>query len=560
MIDAKFQQYKDDEYTNLEKSFVTYADLVGINFLNSTTDAEPFVTLPTFGHGLIGKYVKKYDIENIEKQNVIVRETVYRKLLNVDTVLKRRNADWQLVVVYGYRSRDIQQQLFNDEQEKIKIENPGLSENEITENVHRRIAVPSVAGHPTGGAVDVTIYDFENKCFLDFGTEVRDFSTRDVYFKSPFISKQQKDNRSLLRKIMCNEGFAPYDGEWWHFSYGDKEWAFYSRRQASRNKSDILSVDNYDKYLYAQKSSSELVYVDKYRDSAVVPQVGFIRLAIQKKGRLTEDTINILTKSGIDVAHDGGSFFGKCHNFPLEILFVRDDDIPSLVDAGAADIGIVGKNTYDELDCKSEIVKNLGFGRCALAIAIPEDSNIESIFDLSGKKVATSYPNSAKKFFDEANVSDVEVVPLSGSVEMAVTIGYADAIVDLVSTGGSLRQNKLKFLHKIFDSESVLVANKDVFSNKDKSTTINRLLIRINGYLSAKSYKRIMFSVSAEQLKFVNPILSQAKLLHAHDVLGGAEQNIVNAIIKKSSVWDIVEKLREIGATDIVLHDIESII
>ena len=564
MIDERVQQHREEEYANLEKGFVSYADLTTVTELDIAADAEPFVTLSTYGKGLIGKYVVRYDIENLQNQNIIIRESVYKKLLNVDAALKRKNGNWQLVVVYGYRSFDVQQQLFNAELEKVRAENPDVSDNEIIEIVHRRIAVPHVAGHPTGGTVDVTIYDFTNERYLDFGTEVRDFSTKDVYFKSKFISKPQADNRSLLRSVMTAEDFVPYDGEWWHFSYGDKEWAFYQQRQAKRSKSD-KSKKNL-KYLYAQKSPFALVYADKYRDSATIEQAGTIRLAMQKKGRLTDETINILTKSGIDVAYDEGKFFGKCSNFPLEILLVRDDDIPDLIDANVADIGVVGKNMYEEFDCQSLILKELGFGRCALAIAVPESSSIESIFDLSGKRVATSYRRSVEKFFAEEGITDVKIVPLSGSVEMAPTLGYADAIVDIVSTGSSLRQNKLKFLHKIFDSESVLIVNKTANDNQDKRATIDRLVCRISGYLSAKSYKHITFSIPTKQLEAIKEVLSSAKLLSSSDahIFAGDKPNgtkisIVRAVVKKASIWDIVENLRESGAKDIVFNDIESI-
>jgi len=563
MPDERIKQHVEEEYAKLEKSFVSYADLTTVTELDITADAEPFITLPAYGEGLIGKYVVRYDIESLQNQNIIVRESVYKKLLLVDAALKRRNGNWQLVVVYGYRSFDIQQQLFNNELEKVRTENPGINENEITEIVHRRVAVPSVAGHPTGGTVDVTIYDFANDCYLDFGTEVRDFSTKDVYFKSKFISKQQADNRSLLRTVMTAENFAPYDGEWWHFSYGDKEWAFYYQRQALRSKSD-KSTKNL-KYLYAHKPPFALVYADKYRDSATVEQVGSIRLAMQKKGRLTDETIHILTKAGIDVAYDEGRFFGKCNNFPLELLFVRDDDIPDLIDAGIADIGIVGKNIYEEYDCQSLIIKELGFGRCALAIAVPETSQIKSIFDLSGKKVATSYRRSVEKFFKKENITGIQIVSLSGSVEMAPTLGYADAIVDIVSTGSSLRQNKLKFLHKIFDSESVLIVNKNSNDNQDKRATIDRLVNRISGYLSAKNFKHITFSISTKRLASIRAVLSSANLICSSDAytfdddkLSNNKYSIVRAVVRKSSVWDVVEKLREIGAKDIVFNDIES--
>jgi len=559
----EYQKLKEAKYAALEKNFVTYANLTTVTVLDITTDLEPFVTLPSFGKGLIGKYVVRYDIENLQNQNIILRKGVYEKLQNVDGALKRKKdyENCQLVVVYGYRSFDMQQQLFNTAREKFIEKNPGFDESEITEAIHREVAVPAVAGYPTGGAVDVTIYDYENGRFLDFGTDARDFSTKDAYYDSPYISDLQRNNRVFLRKIMTAEDFAPYNGEWWHFSYGDKEWAFYKyqrsnykRRGTVAPKPDIREL----KYLYAQKSPTELIYADKFRTSASVERADMVRLAVQKKGRLTDDTIDILNKSGMDVAYDEGKFFGKCNNFPLEILFVRDDDIPNLVDAGAADIGIVGENVYNEYDCKSEILKKMGFGRCALAIAVPENSSITSIFDLSNKRVATSYRRSVEKFFKDEGIN-VDIVDVSGSVEMSPTIGYADAIADLVSTGSSLRQNNLKFLHKIFDSESILIANRPALENSHKRATVDHLLSRISGYLNAKKYKHIMFSIPNTQIENVIPVLSNAKLLSKSAALDNGDISVVRAVIHKSSVWDVIGQLEELGAVDIVLYNIENI-
>ena len=554
------QQHKEKQYTNLEKNFVSYADLTTVTVLDIASDTEPFVTLPSFGKGLIGRYVVKYDIESQQRHNIVVRKSVYDKLQSVDAALKRKKGyeNCQLVVVYGYRSIDVQQQLFNSKCEKLRNENPEIDNSEILEIVHRSVAVPAVAGYPTGGAVDVTIYDFANESYLDFGTDARDVSTKDAYYASPFITEAQKNRRLFLRKIMTAEDFAPYNGEWWHFSYGDKEWAFYKNQRAKRNDKTSSAIGDV-KYLYAQKSPSELVYTDKYRDSATIERSDLIRLAVQKKGRLTDDTINILTKSGIDVAYNEGKFFGKSSNFPLEILFVRDDDIPHLVDAGVADIGIVGENIYNEYDCQSEVLKKMGFGRCSLAIAVPESSSIQSIFDLTNKRVATSYCKSVTRFFRNEGIENVQIVNLSGSVEMAPTIGYADAIVDLVSTGSSLRQNNLKFLHKIFDSESILIANKTSLSSQNKRTTIDHLSNRIDGYLNAKKYKHVTFCVLTKQIDQVVPILSSAKLLNLSDSLSRDDMSIIRAIVSKASIWDIVDQLCKVGATDVVFYDIENI-
>jgi ATP phosphoribosyltransferase len=560
------EKQKEAKYAALERDFVTYANLTTVTVLDIATDAEPFVTLPSFGNGVIGKYVVKFDIEKRQSQNIVLRKSVYDKLQNVDAALKRQKGckNYQLVVAYGYRSVDIQQQLFNQEREKIEQEFPSLDENEIVETVHRRVAVPSVAGFPTGGALDVTIYDYAGERFLDFGTEVRDFTTRDAYYDSAFITAEQKNNRLLLRKVMTAEGFAPYNGEWWHFSYGDKEWAYYQYRQAvnqqkrAKSSEKGLAEGRGLKYLYAQKSPSELVYVDKFRESAVVERSDLVRLAVQKKGRLTDDTLNILRKSGLDVAYNEGNFFGKCNNFPLDILFVRDDDIPNLVDAGVADIGIVGENVYFEYGCQSEVLKKMGFGRCTLAIAVPENSGLESLFDLAGKRIATSYRRSVARFLKTEGI-DAEIVDISGSVEMSPKLGYADAIVDLVSTGSSLRQNNLKFLHKISDSESILIANKATLKNQDKRATIDKLLGRINGFLDAEKCKYITFNIAADKVAKAAKILTAAKLLGKSDLLGNGGGCVVQAIVPKSAIWDIAEELRGAGASDIVFIDIESI-
>ena len=559
MIDEEQQLFRESQYADLEKNFITHANLTTVNTLDITADLEPFVTLPSLGTGIIGRYINKDDKENL-LQNIIVRKSVYKKLQDVNASLKRKKKykNCQLVVVYGYRGLDVQQEMFNDEQKKIKADNPSLSDIEITEMVHRRIAVPSVAGHPTGGAVDVIIYDFVNEQYLDFGTDIRDFSTKDRYYDSPFIKKSQKNNRLLLRQIMTTEDFAPYNGEWWHFSYGDKEWAFYKYQRANRNKKNIDDIREL-KYLYSQKSLNQLVYTDEYLNSSITDRSDLVRLAVQKKGRLTDDTINILAKSGIDVAYDEGKFFGKCRNLPLEIIFVRDDDITNLVDAGVADIGIVGENIFNECNCKSEILRKLGFGRCSLNIAIPESSSIRNIFELSNKRVATSYRKSVEKFFNNEGIKDVEILELSGSVEMAPIIGYADAIADLVSTGSSLKQNKLRSLHKIFDSESILIANKTSLNNQHKRKTIDKLETRINGCLDAKRYKYIMFSVSSNQIKKVISILSSAKLLSSSNTFNDDEYNVVSAIVSKESIWEIIDQLCEVKAIDVVFYDIEVI-
>ena len=241
----------EQKYKELEKSFVTYKDLCSVTECDENADKEAFSTLPASGRDVIGRYRFTRDMEHASP-NIIVRETVYKKLRAADAALKKENPDWQLAVMYGYRSLDIQEKLFNQIKKELK---PlyGNNESELTEAVHRKIAVPEVSGHPTGGAVHVLIYDFVKKAYLDFGVQDGDRETlndssrndssrndnspndnsaeaRKAYYDSPEIAPDSaaKKNRKLLRDVMTAQGFAPYDGDFSHFSYGDKEWAFYS--------------------------------------------------------------------------------------------------------------------------------------------------------------------------------------------------------------------------------------------------------------------------------------------------------------------------------------------
>ncbi|HPY82694.1 MAG TPA: ATP phosphoribosyltransferase, partial [Bacteroidales bacterium] len=190
-----------------------------------------------------------------------------------------------------------------------------------------------------------------------------------------------------------------------------------------------------------------------------------IKLAIQKKGRLSEKTIELLKNCGIKFISNSSSLKTKAFNFPMEILFLRDDDIPGYVADGVADFGILGMNEIDEKNKNVSIIKKLGFSKCRLSIAVPNDFNYTSIHSLEGKKIATSYPVILKKFLTENNVS-AEIHEIGGSVEIAPTIGLTDAICDLVSTGGTLLSNGLKEVEVIYKSESALIGNKNLSPEK----------------------------------------------------------------------------------------------
>ena len=207
--------------------FVKYKDLLTINDYDKDTNKEEFVLIPLSDDFVFGKYVKGMDMMEYGEQ-IPVRKTVYRKLINISKKLKQINRKYSLMVVYGYREMKKQEQYFYRilEEEKDRFDN----EIELYEYIHEKVAVPSVSGHPTGGAVDIAIYNEETDRILDFGTEILDFSTNKCYYNNESISIEALKNRKLLRNLMLEEGFAPYDGEWWHFSFGDREWAFYYKK------------------------------------------------------------------------------------------------------------------------------------------------------------------------------------------------------------------------------------------------------------------------------------------------------------------------------------------
>ena len=212
----------------MNENFVRYQDLLTINRFNKKTINEKFVKLPVDSKKVIGRYVT--NLNELEYSNIIqVREKVFDKLNNADDLLKEINSNYQIMVVYGYRSMEKQVKYFNKEIKKY--EKNFKSKLELYEFVHEKIAVPEVAGHVTGGAVDVVIYDMKNNKIIDFGTKVHDFSDNKSYITYKNISREAYNNRMMLRKLMMKAGFAPYDGEWWHFSFGDREWAYYYKRK-----------------------------------------------------------------------------------------------------------------------------------------------------------------------------------------------------------------------------------------------------------------------------------------------------------------------------------------
>ncbi len=285
---------------------------------------------------------------------------------------------------------------------------------------------------------------------------------------------------------------------------------------------------------------------------------GNLKLAIQKDGRLTEDTVVFLRSAGLQFENYKQKLFSSCRNFPLEIVYVRDDDIPDYLESGAVDLGIVGQNLINETRPKVKKLLNLRYGFCSLCLAVQKESTIQSAKDLSDKIIATSYPNSTKYFFEKRNLK-VNVIKISGSVEITPILGVALAIVDLVSTGSTLALNDLRIIEKLYESEAVLLANPDSTEDLKKKKIIDELLIRFKGVLSAKNYKYVMMSARQENLLKIKKTIPGLKSPTISSLTAPGWISI-QSVIKEDVFWETIEKLKKIGASDILVLPVEKLI
>lgn len=283
-----------------------------------------------------------------------------------------------------------------------------------------------------------------------------------------------------------------------------------------------------------------------------------LKLAIQKQGRLTDETLEFLKKSGLEFESYKQRLFSLCRNFPLEILYVRDDDIPGYVESGTVDIGILGQNILSEERPRVKKLLNLRYGFCSLVVAVPNESSIETLKDLSGKTIATSYPNSLKKYLKENNVK-AEIVKISGSVEITPALGVSDAIADLISTGSTLALNDLRVLEKIYDSESIFIANNQTVQDEKKSALIQKLIVRFKAVLSAKNYKYVMMNAPENILPKLQKIVPGLK---SPTISPLAQKGWISiqTVIKEDVFWETIEKLKKAGAEGIIVLPIEKII
>jgi ATP phosphoribosyltransferase len=281
-----------------------------------------------------------------------------------------------------------------------------------------------------------------------------------------------------------------------------------------------------------------------------------LKIAIQKSGRLNEDSIKVLKEAGIEFNNGLNKLKAEAYNFPIEVFFLRDDDIPQYVEDGVADIGIVGENVLLEKNKDVKIVDRLGFGKCRLSIAIPKDDKYKSIQDLQGKRIATSYSTILSKYLKKNKIK-AEIHEISGSVEIAPGIGLADAICDLVSSGSTLFTNGLKEAEVILKSEAALIANKSL--TKAQEAILNKLLFRINAVKKAKNNKYILLNAPNKNLDAIIKILPGMK---SPTVLPLANEgwSSVHSVVNENEFWDIIEKLKDNGAQGILVVPIEKMI
>ena len=281
-----------------------------------------------------------------------------------------------------------------------------------------------------------------------------------------------------------------------------------------------------------------------------------LKIAIQKSGRLSEKSLELLKLCGIKLSNGDRKLLTASENFPIEVLFLRDDDIPQYVEQGVADIGILGENEVWEKDKDVATIENLGFAGCKLSLAIPKDEIYTGPSYFQNKKVATSYPKILRTFFKEQNIS-AEIEEIGGSVEIAPGIGLADGIFDIVSTGSTLLMNGLKEVEIIKKSSAVLISNKNL--STEKQAILNKLLFRIKAVKTSSENKYILLNAPNTAIAAISAILPGMK---APTVLPLAEEgwSSVHSVVKEDEFWEVIDKLKDLGAQGILVIPIEKMI
>lgn len=281
-----------------------------------------------------------------------------------------------------------------------------------------------------------------------------------------------------------------------------------------------------------------------------------LRIAVQSKGRLFDDTMNLLNEADIKISSNKRTLLVKSSNFPLEVLYLRDDDIPQSVATGVADIGIVGENEFLERNENADIVYHLGFSKCRLSLAIPKAADYNGIEWFNGKKIATSYPVILKKFLEEHNIN-AEIHVITGSVEISPGIGLADGIFDIVSSGSTLVSNNLQEVEVVMKSEAVLIANKNL--DKDKQELLDQMMFRFKAVRNAEDKKYVRMNVPKTHLKEIIDVLPGLKSPTIIP-LADDEWCSVHTVLDEKRFWEIIGRLKEMGAQGILVTPIEKMI
>ena len=281
-----------------------------------------------------------------------------------------------------------------------------------------------------------------------------------------------------------------------------------------------------------------------------------LKIAIQKSGRLNKDSLDLLSKCGIKIDNYKDQLKASSRNFPVEVYFLRNSDIPKYINDGVVDLAIIGENLLIEKDYEINIFEKLGFSKCKVSIAVPNKFNFNSIKDLNKVKIATSYPNTLKKFLNNENIT-ANIHVINGSVEIAPNIGLSDAICDIVSSGSTLYKNNLKEVFVIHESQAVLAGNKKVLeSNK---LLLEKFLFRIRAVLKAKESKYILLNAPNDKINAISEILP---VLKSPTVLPLNKEgwSSLHSVINENTFWEVIDKIKDAGAEDILVCPIEKMV
>lgn len=281
-----------------------------------------------------------------------------------------------------------------------------------------------------------------------------------------------------------------------------------------------------------------------------------LRIAVQSKGRLFDDTMNLLAEADIKVSSGRRTLLVQSQNFPLEVLYLRDDDIPQSVASGVADIGVIGENEFVERGEDAEIISRLGFSKCRLSLAIPKDIKYQGLAWFNGKKIATSYPNILQHFMEQHNIN-AEIHVITGSVEISPGIGLADGIFDIVSSGSTLVSNNLSEVEVVMQSEALLIGNKNM--SQEKREILEQMLFRFKAVKDAEDKKYVRMNAPKARLQEIISVLPGLK---SPTIIPLADDDwcSVHTVLDQKRFWEIIGKLKEMGAQGILVTPIEKMI